>query len=269
VYPETASRRQKEVLMVVEALKEGNRIVGTMIRMVRNPAVARVARQAGLDFVMFDMEHGSYSLDLLSDIFAVARAVGLAGFVRVPELSKAYISRVMDAGAVGVMVPMLESVEQARAFVGWAKYAPVGKRGFGSAGGHTNYAPASDAVGFMKAANEETLTIAQIETSQAVERIDAIAAVEGIDALLIGPNDLAISLGHPGDLMNKEVTAAISKVADSARSHGKIFGMHAPDALTEMFIPKGLRLLMSGLDHGMLVAGMKAVASKWGEPKAK
>jgi 2-keto-3-deoxy-L-rhamnonate aldolase RhmA len=253
--------------MTVKDLKQGKRIVGTMIRMVRNPAIARVAAQAGLDFVMFDMEHGSYSLDVLSDIFAVARAVGLAGFVRVPELSKGYVSRIMDAGAVGVMVPMLESVEQARQFVDWAKFAPVGKRGFGSAGGHTNYGAASDAVGFMKAANEETLTIAQIETGQAVERIEAIAAVPGIDAMLIGPNDLAISLGYPGDLMNKNVTAAIGKVADAARKNGKIFGMHGPDPLTEMFIPQGLRLLMSQLDHGMLLAGMKAVATKWAEKK--
>jgi 4-hydroxy-2-oxoheptanedioate aldolase len=255
--------------MSVKALKSGKRIVGTMIRMVRNPAIARVAAHAGLDFVMFDMEHGSYTLDSLSDIFAVARAAGLSGFVRVPELTKGYVSRVMDAGAVGVMVPMLESVEQAKAFVDWAKFAPVGKRGFGSAGGHTNFAAASDAVGFMKTANEETLTIAQIETTQAVERIDAIAAVEGIDALLIGPNDLAISLGYPGDLMNKAVTGAITKVAESARKHGKIFGMHGPDPLTEMFIPHGLGLLMSGLDHGMLLNGMKAVAAKWGEPKSK
>ncbi len=255
--------------MSVKALKQGKRIVGTMIRLVRNPAIARVAAHAGLDFVMFDMEHGSYSLDVLSDIFAVARSVGLSGFVRVPELSKGYVSRVMDAGAVGVMVPMLESVEMARAFVDWAKYAPIGKRGFGSAAGHTNFAAATDAVGFMKAANEETLTIAQIETAPAVERIDAIAAVPGIDAVLIGPNDLAISLGHPGDLMNKAVTTAIAKVAEAARKHGKIFGMHAPDPLTEMFIPQGLRLLMSGLDHGMLLAGMKAVATKWAEPKAK
>jgi 4-hydroxy-2-oxoheptanedioate aldolase len=255
--------------MSVTALKQGKRIVGTMIRLVRNPAIARVAGQAGLDFVMFDMEHGSYGLDVLSDIFAVARAAGVAGFVRVPELSKGYVSRVMDAGAVGVMVPMLESVEQAQQFVEWAKYAPIGKRGFGSAGGHTNYGAASDAAGFMRAANDETLTIAQIETGQAVERIDAIAAVPGIDALLIGPNDLAISLGYPGDLMHTAVTAAIGKVADAARAHGKIFGMHGPDALTQLFVPQGLRLLMSGLDHGMLLAAMKAVATKWAEPKGR
>lgn len=254
--------------MAVRALKQGRRIVGTMIRLVRNPAIARVAAHAGLDFVMFDMEHGSYSLDALSDIFAVARAVGLGGFVRVPELSKGYVSRVMDAGAVGVMVPMLETVEQARALADWAKYAPVGKRGFGSAGGHTNYAAAGDAVALMKSVNDETLSIAQIETAQAVERIDAIAAVEGIDALLIGPNDLAISLGCAGDLTNKTVTAAIGKVAESAHRHGRIFGMHAPDALIEAFIPQGLRLVMSSLDHAMLLAGMKAVAARWGDPKA-
>lgn len=239
--------------------------MGTMVRMFRNPGIATVAAHAGLDFIMLDLEHGSYSMQTVGDVFAVGRALALGCFVRVPELSKGWVSRTMDAGANGIMVPMLESVEQARQFVAWAKYPPRGKRGFGGAGGHTEHrvVTADATPGFMERANEETVTIAQIETAEAISAIDAIAAVPGIDALLIGPNDLAISLGCAGDLLGDEVDRAVVQVAEAAKKHGKIFGMHAPDALIERWIPKGCSLIMSNLDVGILTAGMKAIARRY------
>lgn len=251
--------------MSVEALRGGKRIIGTMIRLVRNPAIARVARNAGLDFIMFDMEHGPYSFESLTDAYTVCRSVGLEGFVRVPELSRGYVSRALDAGATGVMVPMLETAEQARELVAWAKYPPVGKRGFGSFGGNTGFGPAGEVEAFMEASNRNTLTIAQIESAPAIDAIDEIAAVVGIDALLIGPNDLAISLGRAGDLGHSEVLDAIRKVAVAAKEHNKILGMHGPDDLIEQLIPQGLTLAMSAMDAGMLLAGMKSIAERWAE----
>jgi len=251
--------------MAVEKLKEGKKAIGTMIRMVRNPAVAWVAANAGLDFIMLDMEHGPYNLETLEDVFKTGRALGLGCFVRVPELSKGYVSRVMDAGATGVMAPMVESVEQATFLASWSKYPPTGNRGFGGAGGHTNFTsvPADATAAFTNKANEENLTIAQIETAKAIEDIAAIAAVPGIDALLIGPNDLAISLGCAGDLMGDRLNAAITKVAAAAKKHGKIFGMHAPDGLLERWIVQGCTLIMNNLDINILLAGMKSIVQKY------
>ncbi|MCG8477735.1 MAG: aldolase/citrate lyase family protein [Spirochaetales bacterium] len=250
--------------MAVAKLKEGTRAVGTMIRFVRNPAIAWMIKNAGLDFYMYDMEHGPYSMETLSDSFAVARAAGVGGFVRVPELSKGYISRALDAGAVGVMVPMVESVEQAQRLVEWAKFAPVGKRGFGSNGGHTYYrAPDGGTLEFLTTANREVLTIAQIETADGVAAVEEIAAVEGIDALLVGPNDLALSLGVAGDLMGETLHTAIGRVAEGARKSGKVFGLHAPDALLERWIPEGCTLVMSALDAGILVGGFNEIARKY------
>jgi 4-hydroxy-2-oxoheptanedioate aldolase len=251
--------------MAVQKLREGKRAVGTMVRMVRNPSIAVVASNAGLDYIMFDLEHGPYNLETVDDVFKVGRARGLGCFVRVPELAKGYVSRCLDAGATGVMVPMLESVQQARSLVAWAKYAPLGERGFGGIGGHTDFLSiGGDATpGFMARANEDTLTIAQIETARAIQDIDAIAAVPGLDALLIGPNDLAISIGHPGDLMGEALDQAIAKVAEAARKHGKIFGMHAPDGLIERWLPKGLTLVMSNLDANILLSGLKAICQRY------
>ncbi len=251
--------------MAVQKLREGKRAVGTMVRMIRNPTVAVVAHHAGLDYIMLDLEHGPYNLETVDDVFKVGRSLGLGCFVRVPELAKGYVSRCLDAGATGIMVPMLESVEQAKLLAGWAKYAPLGNRGFGGIGGHTNFVSigANATPAFMAKANVDTLAIAQIETAQAIQNIDAIAAVPGIDALLIGPNDLAISMGCAGDLLGDTVDKAIGKVAAAAKKHGKIFGMHGPDPLTERWLPKGLTLVMSNLDANILANGLKAISQKF------
>jgi 2-keto-3-deoxy-L-rhamnonate aldolase RhmA len=218
-----------------------------------------------LDFIMLDLEHGSSSLETLADVAGTGRGAGVEVFVRVPELSKGYVSRALDCGCTGVMVPMVGSAEQAELLAGWCKFAPEGKRGLGSIGAHTNFTAVkgSEAPGFMSATNDQVLAIAQIETAQAIEEIEGIAAVPGVDALLIGPNDLAVSLGHTGDVQNPEVVAAIDKVAQAADDHGKIFGMHGPDALMERYLNRGLRLIMSKLDINMLLAAMREIADKW------
>lgn len=251
--------------MAVKELRAGGTAVGTMIRLVRNPGIAWIARQAGLDFIMLDLEHGSSSLQTLADVASTGHGAGVEVFVRVPELAKGYVSRALDSGCTGVMVPMVESVEQAELLAGWSKFDPAGRRGLGGIGTHTDYAAvgSGQASGFMSTANDQILAIAQIETAAAIESIESIAGVPGIDALLIGPNDLAVSLGCPGDLQNPKVLAAIDRVAEAADRHGKIFGMHGPDALMESYLPKGLRLVMSKLDINMLLAAMKEITAKW------
>lgn len=251
--------------VAVKELRAGGRAVGTMVRLVRNPGIAWIARQAGLDFIMLDLEHGSSSLETLADVAASGRGAGMEVFVRVPELAKGYVSRALDCGCTGVMVPMVESGQQAEQLAGWCKFAPVGRRGLGGIGTHTDFAAVSGAEvpGFMSAANEQVLAIAQIETAAAVAQIERIAVVPGIDALLIGPNDLAVSLGHTGDLQNPKVLTAIDTVAAAADRHGKIFGMHGPEILMERYLAKGLRLIMSKLDINILLGAMGEIAAKW------
>ena len=247
--------------MAVEKLRKGEPVAGTMVRMVRNPAIVLVAAQAGLDFIMFDMEHGAYNYETIADAASLARAKGIGCFVRVPELAKGNVSRALDCGVTGVMVPMIKDAEDAKLLAGWAKYAPVGGRGFGGSGAHTQYADAGGkAPQFMAEENPRILTIAQIELACAVDDVDAIAAVDGIDALLIGPADLSISLGVPGDFNNPKMDEAIGKVAAAAKKHGKVFGMHAGEALLRKWIPKGLNLRMSLMDINMLLKAMGEVA---------
>ena len=250
--------------MNVRDLREGKKIVGTMVRMIRNSSVAQIASAADLDFIMFDMEHGTYSIETFADIAKVAKSIGLGIFVRVPELSRGYVSRIMDAGADGVMVPMISSGEEAQALANWAKYSPIGNRGFGSSCVQNSYGNIGvDTITFMKNRNEETLAIAQIETKEAIDNIDAIAEVKGIDVLLIGPNDLAISLGVPGDVMGGAVQAAIEKVVIAAEKNGKVFAMHSGDALLDKWVPRGMKMIMNSLDISVLQSGFSSIAKKY------
>jgi 2-keto-3-deoxy-L-rhamnonate aldolase RhmA len=244
--------------MTINDLRNGTPFIGTMIRLIRNPGIVLIAANAGLDFVMFDMEHGSMNFETLADSASLARQRGIGCFVRVPELSKGNVSRALDCGVNGVMVPMIATAEDAQKLVNWAKFSPIGERGLGGRGAHTDYLDAAaDPVSYMKEANEEVLTIAQIELAEAIENIDAIAAVKGLDALLIGPADLSNSLGVNGEFNHPVMDEAILKVAEAAKKHNKVFGFHAGEELTRKWMDHNLTLRMSLMDIALLHAGME------------
>jgi len=203
----------------------GECVYGTMIRQARDPGAPTVFAAAGYDFVFIDMEHGNYSMETMADLIRGAKSAGIASIIRVPHLETFFISRILDAGAEGIMVPMTSTKRQAEEVVRFSKYTPLGQRGFGTQTGQTDYKPlkASEA---MREANEHTLIVAQIETPEAIENIDAILEVEGIDVGLIGPNDLSISMGMTDQMGSEIITKAIEKVVESAKKKGKASGIH-------------------------------------------
>lgn len=245
---------------LAERLRGGETVVGTMIRMSRNPALVKIAGDADLDFIMLDFEHGDFTFNTVADMALVGRSLGVGVLVRVAELSRAFVSRSLDCGVNGVMAPMLESAEQARNLVDWCKYPPVGRRGLATLGGMSSYATSSDINAFMAESNDRVLAIAQIETVTAIDAIDDIAAVEGIDVLLVGPNDLAVSLGKPGDLTSPEETDAVERVAAAAERHGKVFAMHAGGEMLRRWAPRNMRMIMNGLDIAAMQKGLAQLA---------
>ncbi len=240
-----------------EKLLAGEKIYGTMLRVSRNPAVTYIAKNSGLDFVMYDCEHSNYTMETLHDLFITGNALGLESFLRVPALSREYISRALDQGATGVMVPMLETPEMAREHVKYSKYQPLGERGYASGIAHSGY-KAGVHLEVMRNANKAVISIAQIESAKTLENLDAIAATDGIDALLVGPNDLSISLGIPGDLNNKIEIEAIGEVAAACKRHNKAFGIHAGPAMLKRFCDD-LTLVMMQTDIDFLSAGFAGV----------
>ncbi len=236
----------------------GECVYGTMIRQARDPGAPSIFAAAGYDFVFIDMEHGNYNMETVADLIRGAKSAGMATIIRVPRLETFFISRVLDAGAEGIMVPMTSTKEQAEEIVRYSKYTPLGQRGFGNQTGQTDYRPLKT-LDFMKEANEHTLIVAQIETREAIENVDSILSVEGIDVGLIGPNDLSISLGIPDQMGSEILTKAIDKVVEMAKKKGKATGIHIAniEALRK-WRSKGMTVLAYSTDIGFMYNASKS-----------
>ncbi|MBX3069463.1 MAG: hypothetical protein KF883_03045 [Thermomicrobiales bacterium] len=213
---------------VKEQLASGGISVGTMIFEFNSTGIGHLAGEAGADFVIYDMEHTGWSIETIRELIATSRASKAISMVRVPATQYHLISRPLDVGALGIMVPMVESVEQARLIAQSAKYAPDGARGAAFTLAHDNY-EGGTVPDKMADANRETFVIAQIETAQGVESCEAIAAVDGIDCLWVGHFDLSISMGIPGQFDHPDFIAAITRVAQAAESRGKTAGVMVSD----------------------------------------
>lgn len=244
----------------------GECVYGTMIRQARDPGAPVIFGAAGYDFFFIDMEHGNYNMETVADLIRGAKSAGIAPIIRVPHLETFFISRVLDAGAEGIMVPMTSTKEQAEAIVRYSKYTPLGQRGFGTQSGQTDYKPLK-ATEFMKEANEHTLIIAQIETREAIENIDPILSVEGIDVGLIGPNDLSISLGIP-DQMNSEILIkAFDKVVETAKKRGKASGIHIGNIeAVKKWRARGMTVLACSTDIGFMYNASKSTLEELKRP---
>ena len=228
---------------VKRALARGETAIGTMVFEFRTPGIGRIAAAAGAEFAIFDMEHTGWSDETIGTLIATSRAVDLVPMVRVPATQYHLLSRPLDLGAMGIMVPMVETAEQARSIVQFAKYPPLGRRGAAFGVAHDDYL-SGDVPAKIASANAEGLLIAQIETSQGVENVDAIAAIAGIDVLWIGHFDLTNSLGIPGQFSHPTYLRAVDRVVAACQRHGKAPGfMVSSPAEGKEYLAKGFRIL--------------------------
>jgi 2-dehydro-3-deoxyglucarate aldolase/4-hydroxy-2-oxoheptanedioate aldolase len=185
-------------------------------------------------------------------MIAASRGAGIDVIVRVPEIRREAILKPLDSGAVGLLIPQVNTAEQAAEIVQHAKYPPWGNRGAATRRAHSRYA-AVDAATFLKQANEETFIAVQAETVEAIDNIDSIAAVEGIDAVFCGPMDLSISLGIPGDVNHPREVEAVDKMVEACRRHGKPSGILMFDpAHLRPWIDKGMRFIAYSSDVNMI-----------------
>jgi len=210
---------------VKRRLADGGVALGTMVFGFPTAGVVRAAASAGADFVVLDQEHTGFGTDTIRELLVAARSTTLMPFVRVPALEYHLIARVLDVGAMGVMLPMVSSVEQAEEIVAAVCYPPAGRRGFGLM--DTADRDPAGAAETMRRAEEAVLAIAQIETAEGVESAAAIAAVDGIDSLWIGQSDLSNSLGIPGDFEHTAFHRAVATVREACERHGKALAIMA------------------------------------------
>jgi 2-keto-3-deoxy-L-rhamnonate aldolase RhmA len=209
------------------------------------------------------MEHTGWSVDTIRMLLATSQGTSSIPMVRVPATEYDFLARALDLGAMGVMVPMVESVEQARMIADSCRYPPVGRRGAAFTIAHDNFT-GGDILEKMQSANREVLVIAQIETARGLERVEEIAAVGGIDVLWIGHFDLSNFLGIPGQFNHPDFLDAVRRVAAACRKHNKAGGfLVGSPAEAEQRLEQGFRCLAYGGDLWMyqqtLSAGLKAV----------
>lgn len=229
-------------------LGEGAPLLSTMITLP-NAAVAEILADAGFDWLFIDGEHGPLQTQ---DILAMLQALGdrTPCLVRVPAAGEAAIKTVLDLGADGIIVPQVNTAEQAANVVQWARYAPQGSRGVGLARAHGYGRRFKE---YVETANERTVVVVQAEHIRAVENIESIVKVPGVDAVLLGPYDLSASLGKMGQIDDPTVVAAIDRVTEvcqRAKMPLGYFGVTA--AAVQPFIERGYTLITAGVDTLML-----------------
>lgn len=217
-----------------------------------HPSIAEIMAAAGFDWLVLDMEHSVLELSEVQSIIQVLDGKQCPAIVRLTSNHPDQIKRVMDAGATGVMVPMIKSATDAKAAVDGVYYPPRGQRGVGlaRAQGYGNSFQA-----YRQWLDENAVIVVMIEHVDSVKAIDSILAVPGIDAYIIGPYDLSGSMGRPGDLNHPDVQAAIAQVLEAGRRANKPGGIHViepdPEALQQR-IQAGFNFLGYGLDIRIL-----------------
>jgi len=203
--------------------------VGHTIFEFNSPGIGQIIAAADIDFSFIDLEHSGFGMSELKQLITSMRAAGLPSLVRPPSKSPHHISRALDVGADGLMLPMVASAAEAEAAYADMKYPPEGRRGVALGVAHDNYQP-GPAAAKLRAANRRTALVTLIETAEGIDNVDEIAAVKGVDVLWIGHFDLSSSLGIPGDFTNPLFTKAVDKVRRAAKKHGKGLAQLVADA---------------------------------------
>jgi 2-keto-3-deoxy-L-rhamnonate aldolase RhmA len=239
---------------MIKEKMNNNYIKGCFMKIVDSTAMVFLAKNANLDFLFYDMEHAMFDLQTIHNCALLAKSNNIGIFVRAPECSKGYVSRILDAGANAIMVPMVESREQAIKLRDWSKYPPLGNRGY-AGGANTMYAPSGNHENNMLNLNKETITIAQIETVQGIAHVEEIVSVDGIDAIIVGPADLSISLGIPDGKDTIELYKNIKIVQDCCRKYHKAFGIIGKLELLEQF-KDYLQIAISAIDTNCILESL-------------
>lgn len=246
---------------VRERLAAGQLALGMALRQARTVDIGRALAACGFDFAFIDMEHNTMGVDTAAQIAVACHDAGVTPLVRVPGYEHYLATRLLDAGAMGIVFPHVDTAEHARALVDNCKYPPMGHRSLGGPMVQLGMRPYARAES-TRLVNEATLLVMMLETPAAIANADAIAAVPGVDVLLIGTNDLTLEMGIPGKYDDPQVVAAYAAVLAACRRHGKHPGMGGiyDHPTMEKYIRMGARFILCGSDLSFLMAGGQARA---------
>ena len=219
--------------------------------------LSEVIGRIGYDCIWFDMEHRTFGYDVLPAVSLACRHTGIDLMVRILKTGYDAPMRALECGANGIMVPHVRSADEARQWVDWVRFPPLGRRGLDGVGADADWGFA-DTRDHIRHGNDEVFLALQIEDREAVDCVEEIAAVPGFDLLFIGPGDLTLSYGVPLEFGHPVIEAAFERVARAAATHGKWWGTtSATPADAQRVVDRGGRMFTAGGDHGALVNGLQ------------
>ena len=229
-----------------------NNIRGAMIFEFFSPGIPIILKNAGCQFIIFDMEHGGLSLEQFKTLAIISNANNISPLVRIPEVNYNYVARALDLGAAGIMAPMVNTYEEALNIVQSSKYPPNGVRGAGFGFAHDNYKNESP-LSYINTANSNLVNIIQIESKQALENVEEIAAFDGVDCLWVGHFDLTNFLGIPGQFGSDIYFNSIKRVVAAAKLNKKSLGImvNNQDEL-KMYSDLGFNMIAVGTEMSIL-----------------
>lgn len=249
---------------VKRALADGKLQLGTGFGQLRSPEIPRILAAAGFHWAFIDTEHGGFDLETVQDICRVSALAGVCPIVRVADLQYALVARALDCGAQGIIFPRVESPELLARAISWTKFPPVGIRGYGLTAMQTDYEPLTFSQ-IIEHMNANTMVVFQIETRRALDAREELLAVPGVDAVMIGPADLSIALGVPGEFQHPKMIEAMEAVRDSCNRRGVAPGTQTRNAaLAKFWKERGMRFLGCSNDTGMLLDRAVEIVSQIG-----
>jgi len=237
-------------------LRAGGLALGFGVHHLRTAAAGMLAAAAGHDWLFIDMEHGAFSQDDVAQICIAAIPTGVTPIVRICAGALDEGTRALDNGAAGVIVPHVDTIDQARRIAAAFRYPPLGTRSWGGPPALFGYQAPGNAEA-QAAINPEILVVAMIESTEGVANATGIAAVEGIDGLLIGTSDLTAEMGISGQILHPRVEEAYRSVGAACRKAGKFLGMGGVYELDAMkrYADLGAHFILTGSDHAYILAG--------------
>jgi 2-keto-3-deoxy-L-rhamnonate aldolase RhmA len=251
--------------IVKDKLAAGQTCFGTMVFELLSPGLPRILELAGADFVIYDMEHSGQGIDPIRQQLALCRGTALVPIVRPPAALSHLTGPLLDAGAMGLKIPNVETREQAERIVRSTRYPPEGERGAAFGIAHDDYL--ADPLAAMASANRNLLVLAQIESERGLDNVEEIMAVPGIDVAWLGHFDLTISMGIPGQFEHPRFLEALDRIVEAAERRGKAAGfLAANENVGRAWMRHGFRAVLYSRDTMLLARALKEGLTRLREP---
>ena len=247
-----------------QQLRSNTPLLGASAAEYLRPSLVKIYRHAGFDFIYIEKEHGLLEGAQLSDFVQCARDNGIPAISKIAENNRPEVTRVLDAGVVGIQLPRTESSDDLMELIDYIKYPPLGSRAAAPSYGNVDYVPPIDASAWLAGANEASVVVAHIETRRGYENAEQIVTTSHLDMVYVGPYDFSIAMGHPGEYDNPHVARPMEEILELCKTHNVPFGTSTstPRVATQ-WIAKGCRFFEIPDERDLILSAAVGIAADY------